>query len=78
MLCLWRGVPNGPQDMEERKDLLEGKKASSLDLSEWKEERSQVGERFEEALRWFIGPSSPLRLELGCLFPVRLMWLLAL
>ncbi len=47
MLCPWRGVLNGPQDMEERKDLHEGKKASSLDLSEWKEERSQVSFRKE-------------------------------
>ena len=35
MLCRWRGVPDGPQDMEEREDLHEGKKASSLDLPEW-------------------------------------------
>ncbi len=52
MLCPWRGVLDGPEarirvskDMEERKDLHEEKKASSLDLSEWKEERSQVSFR---------------------------------
>ncbi len=33
------------EKLEEREDLLEGKKASSLDLSQWEKERSQVSLR---------------------------------